>query len=110
MLLTGFPAALVRSPDCTIWGSLRATIGTGNYPTSREPRKRAVDEHKPSTYVGWPTDHQIDGVISVQHHGSPSGHQKEARFRSPCIPRDHRRAQEVWGLPEATGNLCARGQ
>ena len=25
LLLTGFPAALVRSPDCTIWSSLRAT-------------------------------------------------------------------------------------
>src|SRR5208283_5069098 len=25
MLLTGFPSVLVRSPDCTTWGSLRAT-------------------------------------------------------------------------------------
>jgi hypothetical protein len=44
MLLTGFPAAFVRSPDCTTWRSLRATNQTF-YFINGGPEERADDKN-----------------------------------------------------------------
>src|ERR1019366_10546649 len=40
---------------------------------------------------------------------SKSSSQEETRFRSPFIPRNHWRGQEIFAFPEETRNLCARG-
>src|SRR5450631_1234711 len=56
LLLTGFPAAFVRSPDCTTWRSLLVT----NHPLMRfSYGKRIGRSHrqKSSVYVGCPTDY-----------------------------------------------------
>jgi len=42
-------------------------------------------------------------------HKSTCSGQERARFRCPSIPRDHRRGQDIYGFPEETRNLCARG-
>src|SRR5580704_6324253 len=49
-----------------------------------------------------------DITATAKINASPCG-QEEMRFRSPCIPRNHRRGQEICALPEETRNFRARG-